>query len=91
MTNKKDLSQAKRFILSGIRKQESARKIEMDKLDQIKQKFNYWNNRGKSAICRYILQELGISAEQFVEYTKDWIERKLVRTSDNLNFKVIID
>ena len=63
----------------------------IDKLDNLILKFKYWNNRGKSAITRYLLNELGITAKEFVEYSEDWVERKLVRTSDDLDFEVIID
>ena len=65
--------------------------MENDKLDQIVNKFNYWNNRGKSTICRYLLEQLDITEKQFVEHLNNWTERKLVRTTDNLDFKVIID
>lgn len=61
----------------------------MDKLEQLISKFNYWNNRGKSAICRYILEQLNISEEQFIEYLHDWKERKLIIFEGY--FKVIID
>lgn len=61
----------------------------MDKLEQLINLFNYWNNRGKSAICRYILQELNITEEQFLEYCHDWKERKLIEKEGF--FKVIIN
>ena len=60
-------------------------------MDKLVNKFKYWNNRGKSAICRYILDELNITLEQFGQYSKDWIERKLVKTDDGKDYKVIID
>ena len=60
----------------------------MDKLDQLINRFNYWNNRGKSAICRYILEQLNITEEQFLEHLHGWKERKL--TYENRFFEVII-
>lgn len=49
-----------------------------DKWEELKEMFDYWNNRGKSAICRFILDELGISLKEFVDHCRDWEERKLV-------------
>ena len=60
----------------------------MDKLKQLVSRFNYWNNRGKSAICRYILSELDITEEQFLEHLHGWTERKLIE-KDGF-FEVII-
>jgi len=65
----------------------------MDKLDELVSKFSYWNNRGKSAICRYILEQLDITEKQFTEYLHDWSERKLVLSKDSKKgffFEVII-
>lgn len=61
----------------------------MDKLEQLVSIFSYWNNRGKSSICRYILEQLKITEEQFIEYCHDWKERKLI-LKDGF-FEVIID
>lgn len=63
----------------------------VNKMDELVNKFKYWNNRGKSAICRYILDELNITLEQFGQYTKDWVERKLVKTADGKDYEVILD
>lgn len=36
-------------------------------MEKLVEKFKYWNNRGKSAICRYILDQLNITLEEFSE------------------------
>jgi len=61
----------------------------MDKLDKLISRFNYWNNRGKSAICRYILEQLNITEEQFLEHLHSWKERKLIIDKAGF-FEVII-
>lgn len=61
----------------------------MDRLEQLISRFKYWNNRGKSAICRYILQELDITEDEFIEHCHGWKERKLIE-KDGF-FEVIID
>ena len=60
----------------------------MDKLEQLVSRFKYWNNRGKSAICRYILEQLDITEEEFLNHLHGWTERTLVEK--NGFFEVII-
>ncbi len=62
----------------------------MDKLEQLVMRFKSWNNRGKSAICRYILNELNITEEEFIEHLHGWEERKLVIDKEGF-FEVIIN
>ena len=62
----------------------------MDKLDQLFSRFSYWNNRGKSAICRYILEELKITEEEFLYHLHNWKERKLI-IDENGFFEVKIE
>lgn len=61
----------------------------MDKLDHLFNRFSYWNNRGKSAICRYILEELKITEEEFLHHLHNWKERKLIIDKNGF-FEVII-
>ena len=63
-------------------------------MEELVNLFKYWNNRGKSAICRYILQELGVSLQEFGECTEMWKERKLVKNRlicDKHEYVVIIE
>ena len=60
-----------------------------DKLEQLIMKFSYWNNRGKSAICRYLLEQLNINEKEFLGYLHSWTKRKLIE--QNGNFEVIIN
>ena len=57
-------------------------------MEELAKKFKYWNDRGKCAICRYVLEQLGITAEEFVEYTKGWEEIKLIKTEKGYDAKI---
>ncbi len=62
----------------------------MDKLEQLIMKFKSCNNRVKSAVCRYLLQELDITEEMFIDHLHNWVEKKLI-IDENGFFEVIIN
>jgi hypothetical protein len=57
-------------------------------MEKLKKKFNYWNERGKSAICRFILDKLGITLTDFAFHCSNFQERKLIE--EDGEYKVII-
>ena len=48
------------------------------------------NNRVKSAVCRYILKELGIDVERFNDLLTDWEEWD-VKELENGFYEIIIN
>ncbi len=70
-------------------------------MEELTRMFKSMNNRGKSAIVRYILDELDIDVYRFKDLSADWTERKLVDTGFGVNiqetnlrvnrFKVVIE
>ncbi len=64
-------------------------KPQMDKLNELISRFKYWNNRGKSAIARYILKELGVTEKEFINHLHGWKERQLIINKNGF-FEVII-
>ena len=60
-------------------------------MEELKKMFDYWNNRGKSAICRYILKILNITLKEFTEYTESWKERKLIYNETLEQYEIIIE